>query len=192
LFLEDLALEERRLTVRQGKGQKDRSVYLSGTVVWAVRAYLEVRGPGTTEHLFLYRNQPLKKDLVRDRIKAAGRRVGVRAYPHRLRHTCATQLLNAGCKVTSIQQLLGHEDLKSTMVYAKVHDRTVAEDYFTAMSEIEKRMELVAEGNGNSPAPEPEELVSLLDSLEEHAADAEQAETIATVRRAVIALANGR
>ena len=192
LLLEDLALEERRLTVRLGKGQKDRSVYLSSTVVRAIRAYLEVRGPGSTDHLFLYRNLPLKKDLIRDRIKAAGRRVGVKVYPHRLRHTCATQLLNAGCKVTSIQHFLGHEDLKSTMVYAKVHDQTVADDYFSAMSEIEKRVELVSKGNGSPPVPGPEELVSLLDLLEEIAADPEQVETVATVRKAVLALANGK
>lgn len=179
------------LTVRRGKGQKDRSVYLSGTVVRAVRAYLEVRGPGSTDHLFLYRNLPLRRDLVRARIKAAGRRVGVKVYPHRLRHTCATQLLNAGCKVTSIQQFLGHRDLQSTMVYAKVYDQTVAKDYFTAMTEIEERVELVSKTKDDPPLPNPDELTLLLDSLLENTTDAEQAETIEAVRKAVMALTNG-
>ena len=107
-----------------------------------LRAYLAVRGMGPTDHLFLYRNEPLSKDLVRDRIKAAGERVGVKVYPHRLRHTCATQLLNAGCRVTSIQKFLGHKRLNSTMIYARVHDRTVAEDYYAAMEAVEKRLEV--------------------------------------------------
>ena len=51
------------------------------------------------------------------------------------------QLLNAGCRVTSIQKLLGHQRLNSTMIYARVHDRTVAEGYYAAMEVVEKRPE---------------------------------------------------
>jgi hypothetical protein len=101
-----------------------------------------VRGEGPSDHVFLYRNRSLRKDLVRDRVKAAGERVGVKVSPHRLRHTFATQLLNVGCRVTSIQKLLGHRRLNSTMTYARVHNRTVAEDYYAAMDKIEKRLDL--------------------------------------------------
>jgi len=94
------------------------------------------------DHTFLYRNEPLCKDLVRDRLQAAGERAGVKVYPHRLRHTCATQLLNAACRVTSIQKFLGHKRLNSTMIYARVHNRTVAEDYYAAMEVVEKRLEV--------------------------------------------------
>ena len=98
------------------------------------------RGP--TDHVFLFRNQPVRKDLIRGRIKAAGERVGVHVYPHRLRHTCATQLVNAGCRITSIQKFLGHARLNSTLTYARVHDETVARDYYAAMQWVEKRMAL--------------------------------------------------
>jgi site-specific recombinase XerD len=141
LKLEDLDLPNRKLMVRKGKGLSDRAVYLTDTAVAAVRDYLLLRGMGPTDHLFLYRNEPLSKDLIRGRIQAAGERVGVKVYPHRLRHTCGTQLLNAGCRVTSIQKFLGHKRLNSTMVYARVHDRTVAEDYYAAMERIEQRAE---------------------------------------------------
>lgn len=67
----------------------------------------------------------------------------MKVYPHRLRHTCATQLLNAGCRVTSIQRFLGHKKLSSTLIYAKAHDQTVADDYFAAMSRVEERLEIV-------------------------------------------------
>jgi hypothetical protein len=142
LRLDDLDLAGRRLTVRDGKGRQDRTVYLTDRTVAALQAYLDRRGMGGSDHVFLYRYRALHKDLIRARLKAAGERVGVHVTPHRLRHTCATQLLNAGCRVTSIQKLLGHRRLNSTMVYARVHDRTVAEDYYTAMAQVEQNLEL--------------------------------------------------
>jgi site-specific recombinase XerD len=80
------------------------------------------------DHVFLYRNRPVRKDLIRERIKAAGKRVGVKVTPHCLRHPFGTQIINGGCRVTSIQKLLGHRRLNSTMIYTRVHDRTVPED----------------------------------------------------------------
>jgi integrase len=169
LRLEDLDIStslnagfgQKRLSVRDGKGKKDRTVYLAETAIHAVQEYLAVRGEGSGDHVFLYRNAPLKKDIVRDNLKYAGERVGVKVYPHRLRHTCATQLLNAGCRVTSIQRFLGHRKLSSTMIYARAHDQTVAEDYFAAMQRVEERLEIVPpkqEETAQEPVPvlEPE------------------------------------
>jgi site-specific recombinase XerC len=141
----DLDFGGRRLAVRNGKGQADRTVYLAEGVERAVREYLPVRGMGPTDHLFLYRNQPLFKDLLHARLKAAGERVGVNVHAHRLRHTCATQLLNAGCRVTSIQKLLGHKKLNTTMIYARAYDQTVEEDYIRAMGSVEQRLELMGQ-----------------------------------------------
>jgi site-specific recombinase XerD len=143
LRLEELDLPARRLTVRQSKNMKDRTVFMTDTTVQTIQEYLTVRGPGPTDHVFLYRNQPVSKDLIRGRLKAAGDRVGVKVHPHRLRHTAATQLLNAGCRITSIQKFLGHKELNTTMIYARVHDKTVAEDYYAAMSQVEKRLNLI-------------------------------------------------
>jgi integrase len=142
LRLEDLDLAGRKVMVRQGKGQKDRAAYLTDTTVAAIEGYLPVRGLGASEHVFLYRHLGVQKDLIRCRIKAIGERVGVRVTPHQLRHTCATQLLNAGCKVTSIQKLLGHRKLDTTLGYARVHDHTVSADFYAAMARIEKQLEL--------------------------------------------------
>jgi hypothetical protein len=141
LRLEDLDPAQKRLSVRDGKGKKDRTVYLTETAIHALQEYLSVRGEGSGDHVFLYRNAPLRKDLIRSQLKYAGERVGVKVYPHRLRHTCATQLLNAGCRVTSIQRFLGHKELSSTMVYARAHDQTVADDYFAAMQRVEVRLD---------------------------------------------------
>jgi site-specific recombinase XerD len=169
---EDLDLSARRLTVRSGKGLKDRSVYLTENVMQVLKAYLAVRGQGTSDHVFLYRNAAVSKDLIRSRLKTIGKRVGVKVYPHRLRDTCATQLLNAGGRVTSIQAFLGHKKLNTTMIYARAHDQTVAEDYFTAMSRVEQRLEIapVAESEPMTndevvKVPEPAQLLAWVEQL---------------------------
>jgi site-specific recombinase XerD len=153
LRLEDLDLSGRRLSVRSGKGLKDRTIYLTEQVLLALREYLAARGEGSSDHVFLYRNAVLSKDFIRSRLKTIGTCVGVKVYPHRLRHTCATQLLNAGCRITSIQAFLGHKKLNTTMIYARAYDQSVAEDYFTAMSRVEQRMEI-------APLPKPVEETS--------------------------------
>ena len=150
LRLDDLDLPGKRLTVRRGKSLIDRTVYLTDATVQALQTYLQMRGLGPTDHVFLYRNQPLSKDLIHGRLKAAGERVGVKVHAHRLRHTAATQLLNAGCRITSIQKFLGHKELNTTMIYARVHDQTVANDYYAAMSVVEKRLELAGQQVGDA------------------------------------------
>ena len=145
LRMDDLDLAGRKLMVRQGKGQKDRAVYLTDAARHAVQAYLTVRGQGPSEHVFFYRNLPVCKDLIRERIKSAGKRAGIAVSPHCLRHTFATQLLNAGCRVTSIQKLMGHRRLDTTMIYAQVYDRSVSEDYYAAMVRIEQALNVMAE-----------------------------------------------
>lgn len=150
LRLEDLDLGSQRLNVRNGKGLKDRTIYLAPNVLLALKEYLAVRGEGSSDHVFLYRNAALSKDLIRSRLKTIGTPIGVKVYPHRLRHTCASQLLNAGCRITSIQAFLGHKKLNTTLIYARAYDQTVADDYFAAMSRVEQRMEI-------APLPKPVE-----------------------------------
>ena len=115
----------------------DRAVFMTDSTVMALNEYLQVRAIRSTQHVFLYRNQPISKNLVRNRLKALGQQLEFNAHPHRLRHTCATQLINAGCSITSIQKFLGHKKLKSTMIYVKVHQQTISNDYYTAMKKIE-------------------------------------------------------
>ncbi|MCP4424835.1 MAG: tyrosine-type recombinase/integrase [Chloroflexi bacterium] len=141
LTLADLDLPERRVTLRRSKGLKDRAIYLTDTALAALAAYLELRGRSHSDCVFLYRHKPLSKDIVRCRIKAAGKRTGVKATPHMLRHTFGTQLVNAGCKITTIQALLGHKRITTTMIYTHVYNQTVADDYYAAMTVIEERMQ---------------------------------------------------
>lgn len=137
----DVDLTGKRLVIREGKGKKDRAVPLSQATITALRAYLTVRGTAQTDHLFLFREQEIKPDLVRHRLRRYGEKAQVDVSPHRLRHTLATRLVNVGMDVVSIQRLLGHEKLTTTMVYARVHDVTVERDFRQAMTRLERDAE---------------------------------------------------
>ncbi|MFQ5471081.1 MAG: tyrosine-type recombinase/integrase [Gammaproteobacteria bacterium] len=186
LSVADLNLTQRQMMIRQGKGQKDRAVYLTDTAVTALKAYLTVRGEGPSDHLFLFRHKPLPKDFLRRRMKAAGKRAGIKFTPHQLRHTYATQLLNAGCKITTIQALMGHKFLSTTLTYARVHDRTVAQDYYAAMAVVEKRLadQLPPpdrNGGENSRFPSPNSTTHLLKLV-----TTLQAEPLTTTQQALV------
>jgi hypothetical protein len=81
----------------------------------------------------------------RDRLTRYCRRAGIDLSCHRLRHTFGRHMTDAGMPVTSIQKLLGHKRLNTTMIYARAHDHTVAEDYYIAMAKIEKCLDPNAE-----------------------------------------------
>lgn len=138
LELKDLSLSKQQLVIRGGKGLKDRTLYLTERICVTLKVYLTKRGTGTTDHLFLYRHAPLGSEFVRNRMKAAGKRANVKVTPHMLRHTFATQLVNAGCPITTIQALMGHKRLSTTLIYTQIHNETVAEDYFAAMEMVEQ------------------------------------------------------
>ena len=130
----------KRLFVRDGKWRKGRAVYLTDVALETLRAYLVARGTEKAGGFVFVRNgHPLKRHYLPQRLKILGRQVDVNVSPHRLRHTFATQLLNVGCQVTSIQKLLGHTNLNTTMTYARAFDQTVMSDYFRALDVLENQ-----------------------------------------------------
>ena len=130
----------KRLFVRDGKWRKGRAVYLTDVALETLRAYLVARGTEKAGgFVFVRDGHPLKRHYLPQRLKILGRQVDVNVSPHRLRHTFATQLLNVGCQVTSIQKLLGHTNLNTTMTYARAFDQTVMSDYFRALDVLENQ-----------------------------------------------------
>ncbi|MCA9933917.1 MAG: tyrosine-type recombinase/integrase, partial [Anaerolineales bacterium] len=186
----DLNLPERRVLIRRSKGLKDRAIYLTDAALAALEAYLRLRGQGRSDCVFLYRHKPISKDLVRCRMKAAGKRAGVKVTPHMLRHTFGTQLVNAGCQITTIQALLGHKRLNTTLTYARVHDQTVADDYYAAMAMIEEQMQfpqsLPPEQNPNGNAAH---LLLLLDALQAEPLTKSQQAVVDELQGGLLALA---
>ncbi|MBE7528773.1 MAG: site-specific integrase [Ardenticatenaceae bacterium] len=193
LTLADLNLSHRQLIVRRGKGLQDRAVYLTDGAVAALQAYLAVRGSGQSEYVFLFRHKPVCKDFLRGRIKAAGERTSVKVTPHQLRHTFATQLLNAGCKITTIQALLGHRHPNTTLTYARLHDHTIANDYLAAMAIIEGRLAqqtAVPETPAASTYNGSNHLLALVEALDSQLLNDDQRELVAELRHGILALAD--
>jgi len=165
LQLQDLDLPAGRLTVRLGKGQRDRVVYLSETLQLALSLYLAHNPVQLTFSLWLRPDgRPLTSTWLYRCIVALGLAAGqIKVSPHRLRHTLATRLLNTGMDITRIQKLLGHDHLNTTMIYARVLDRTLQSDYQQAMAKIEAQLvsnwPIPVAANPSSPdLPQPVEL----------------------------------
>lgn len=179
--LPDLDLDGQRLRIEQSKGLVDRVVFLSAATVAAIEAYLPLRGPVVEAHLFVYRHRPLTPAYCAQRLRTFGRRCGVTVTPHQLRHSCATLLLNAGAPILTVQALLGHKHIDTTLTYARLYDGTVAADYYRAMAAVEHRLHL-----GPADAPPlmtPGQMIALVDALTNGTLNGRQRDVLAALRQ---------
>jgi site-specific recombinase XerD len=154
LTLGAIDLKQRRLMVLNGKGGKDRVVYISEDAADALDVYLRLRRHSRMKKVFLvdkgdYKGQPISVRGIQKRIEYYARKTGISVCCHRLRHTMATQLLNADAEVETIQDLLGHNWITTTQRYCKVSNVKVQRDYFKAM-----RVILSQSQNGKLQAPQ--------------------------------------
>ena len=144
LLLRDLDLKQYRIFVRNGKGGKDRVVYVSQDAYEAIVGYLRVRPLSKAGKLFLVEKgsclgKPISVRGIQKRLEYYARMTGLKVSCHQLRHTMATQLLNAEAQVVTIQDLLGHNGINTTERYCSVSNLKVMRDYFKAMEVIMKR-----------------------------------------------------
>jgi site-specific recombinase XerD len=165
LKLGDIEWEAKRLRIEQSKALKDRYIYLDQAVLCALRAYLAVRGQADAlpQNVFVFRHEPLCRTYCHKKLETYGLRCSVKASPHQLRHSCATLLLNAGAPVLSVQMILGHKQIDTTLNYARLYDGTLAADYYSAMHKVERQLSL-PEDNVKEP-PRIGELIALADAL---------------------------
>jgi site-specific recombinase XerD len=139
LQLVDLYLEEAlpRL-VANGKGSKERSVYLSPQAERVLRAYLGQRPLVSSPYVFVsYLNEGLSTTAIHKRLMHYRHQAGVDLTAHRLRHTFANDLVKAKVAVTTIQKLLGHTWLETTQNYIKANDIQVRADFERASDQLE-------------------------------------------------------
>ncbi|HYX09251.1 MAG TPA: tyrosine-type recombinase/integrase, partial [Bacteroidales bacterium] len=88
----------------------------------------------------IYKGKPISVRGIQNRIEYYARKTGLTVSCHRLRHTMATQLLNADAMLATVQELMGHECIISTQRYAKVSNTKVRRDYFKAMELVMLRI----------------------------------------------------
>jgi site-specific recombinase XerD len=137
------AIDWRRsqIFVYHGKGDKDRVVYLSDDTYEALVKYFQVRPASRIQEFFLVNKGRCKGKAIsvrgiQKRMEYYASQVGLEISCHHLRHTMATQLLNADAALVTIQDLLGHTRIKTTQRYCRVSNVKVQRDYHRAMESV--------------------------------------------------------
>lgn len=122
LKVDDIDLGSNHIRILGGKNKKDRIVNISPECTRTLIEYLIQYPRQRTDFLFstVVRNNPLAPGDLRKMIRTLALRakIGRRVYPHLLRHSLATNLLNRGASLIMIQNQLGHAFIESTMIYA--------------------------------------------------------------------------
>ena len=125
VLLEDIDWNKNSVLIRHGKGNKERTVYFNDEAKVSVREYIKSRSD-SSPYLWVSIKAPhnqLHAHAIENIVKKVGERIGVHAYPHKLRHTFATVGLRNGIPLEQLQVLLGHSKPETTMIYAD-QDRT--------------------------------------------------------------------
>jgi integrase/recombinase XerD len=142
LRVNDLDPKGRKVHLFEGeKNSMGRVVYLSDDALFALKLWLRRRNESKEFVFYGQSNGHLcystGRGLFVSYLKKAG--LDQKGYTvHCLRHTFASELLNAGMRLECLQQLLGHQDIEVTRRYARLTDTTREEEYFRAMAVIEK------------------------------------------------------
>lgn len=140
--IHDLHLRDRRIDIYEGeKNRLGRVVYLSDDAMSALKAWLKMRD---SQKVFLFyatgknrMSYSTARQIFVECLKKAG--LVHKGYTiHCLRHTFASELLNAGMRIEYLQPLMGHSSLDVTRRYARLTDKTREEEYFRAMTIIER------------------------------------------------------
>lgn len=144
LTADAIEYRSKQLYVFNGKGSKDRVVYLSEDAKSAIDEYMKKRRWSKEKRVFLVQKGPLMgKPIsvrgIQKRIEHYAQRAGIEVSCHHLRHTMATQLLNADADLVTIQDLLGHSRITTTQCYCRVSNLKVQRDYYKAMSVVLQR-----------------------------------------------------
>jgi integrase len=143
------------LHVPLGKMRTDRYIPLHPQLKellddWVANRPASLREPW----LFMDRGRRIGVRRVEEAVWKVAREAGIgHTTPHQLRHTLATQAINRGMSLEAIAALLGHKSMRMTMVYAKISNRTVADEYFKVSAQVEalydqpKELPATAEGS---------------------------------------------
>jgi integrase len=141
LTMNDIDLRDRKIHIYEGeKNCLGRVVYLSDDALMALQIWLKERDK-TKEYLFYGKRKQLCYSWAHDTFSRYLRETGLqnKGYTmHSLRHTFASELLNAGMRLECLQLLLGHRSIEITRRYARLTDKSRQEEYFRAMEIIER------------------------------------------------------
>jgi site-specific recombinase XerD len=144
LTMAALDLPRSQLFVYEGKGVKDRVVYLSNDAYKILVEYLKARPSSRAKRVFLiekgrFKGKPIQVRGIQHCMQHYAEKAGLKVSCHQLRHTMATQLLNADADLVTIQDLLGHTRIKTTQRYCQISNLKVQRDYHKAIERVMHR-----------------------------------------------------
>jgi site-specific recombinase XerD len=130
----------------QGKGRKDRRVYLSADAVVSVQQCV-AQHPGAQAQGYVCWNRkrhgrPLSVKAIQKKMERYAKAAGITASCHCLRHTLASNLLEHGAEVVTIRDFLGHSQISASERYAKVSSQKIKQEYLRTMQKILKQGQL--------------------------------------------------
>jgi integrase/recombinase XerD len=142
LTVNDIDIRDRKVHLYQGeKNSMGRVVYVSDDALFALKRWLVQRDKKKERLFSTRRHHSMCYSTARNIFVSYSKKAGLDAKGytlHCLRHTFASELLNAGMRLEVLQQLMGHQDIEVTRRYARLTDRTREEEYFRAMAIIER------------------------------------------------------
>ena len=133
--------ENRWLHVPVGKLRNDRYVPLHPTLVTLIDDWRQANAVhiARTGRLLTDGVSAVDRHRVTRMVRRIAKNAGVgHVHPHQLRHTLATQAINRGMRLEAVAALLGHKNLEMTMVYARIADDTVADEYFEVAAQVDQ------------------------------------------------------
>ncbi len=110
-----------------GKGAKIREIPLLDEVIKNLEKYLKQWEPT----VYIFENDGIKfnENKLRYKLSKVFKKIGIKASPHQLRHSFATDLLNQGARITDVSELLGHSSLETTQIYTKLSSSLKMKNY---------------------------------------------------------------
>lgn len=129
LKIEDIDFDEGMLTVRGGKGNKDRVIPIDADTLDLIEFYKTGAEKGTL--ILSERGESLSTRQVERIVKKYAKKADIKknVYPHMLRHSFAVHCLKAGMNLRSVQKMLGHSSLTTTQIYLDLTGEDVKRDY---------------------------------------------------------------
>jgi len=139
LKVNDIDWEQKALLVEQGKGRKDRWVYLSADALESLHEGLQLRPavvPGDYFFCNQKRRRPLSVKAIQKKMEHYAQAAQIEASCHSRRHTFASNLLEEGAAIVSIKEFLGHESITASERYARLSNQQIKQTYLQTIKKV--------------------------------------------------------
>ena len=147
------------LRIPLGKLHNDRYVPLHPQLVTMLADWKLQHDDHGTGMLLTRNGRPLSLSMIAAIVRGTAKQAGIgHVHPHQLRHTFATQAVNRGMRIEAIGAMLGHRTLRMTLIYARIANKTVADEYRAVSDSVDA---LYAETDLDGHDPDPAETVEM-------------------------------